>query len=69
VEGALEELPGILEARVDLKTKDVYIKYRPAQVTQEAMQHAVERVDLRLRARHWLHRWMLWLRRGSDHGA
>jgi len=69
VEGALEELPGIVEARVDLATKDVYVTYRAGQVTPAAMQRAVERVDLRLRARHWLHGWIMRLRGGAARGG
>jgi copper chaperone CopZ len=57
VVGALEELPGVVSADVNLATKDVHITYRRGTVTAEAMRRAVERVDLRLRLRHWLHRW------------
>lgn len=56
--GALEELPGVVGADVNLATKNVQITYRRGTVTVEAMQRAVERVDLRLRFRHWLHRWV-----------
>ena len=59
MEGALEELPGVVEARVDLATKEVYVTYRAGQVVPAEMQRAVERVDLRLRARHWLHTWVM----------
>ncbi|HKV45468.1 MAG TPA: heavy metal-associated domain-containing protein [bacterium] len=55
--GALEELPGVVDAQVNLATKEVRIRYRRDAVTTEAMRRAVERVDLRLRLRHWLHRW------------
>jgi len=65
VVGALEELPGVVGAQVDLATKEVRVRYRRGEVTVEAMRAATERVDLRLRARHWIHRWLTRLRRGG----
>ncbi len=56
--GALEELPGVLEVRVRLGTKDASVRFRPEQVTVEAMQRAVERVDLRHAIRHRLLGWV-----------
>ena len=56
--GALEGLPGILEAQVNLHTKDVRVRYRPGTVTRKALQDAIARVDVRLRARHRLHVWI-----------
>jgi len=43
---------------VNFHTKDVQVRYRPDQVTRKAMQEAIARVDVRLRARHWLHAWI-----------
>ncbi len=41
------------------------MKYRPEKVTRKAMQQAIARVDVRLRALHWLHRWVLRLTGGQ----
>jgi copper chaperone CopZ len=58
---ALEELPGVYRVDVDVRTKEARVRYDPARITHEALREAVDRVDLRLRVRHWLHRW---IRRG-----
>ena len=50
-------------AKVDLATKEVHVRYRRGEVTLEAMRGATDRVDLRLRARHWFHRWLTRIRR------
>ena len=44
---------------------EVHVRYRRGEVTLEAMREATDRVDLRLRARHWFHRWLTRIRRGG----
>ena len=61
MEGALEELPGVRAARVDLKHKRVRVTYQSGAIKPEAMQRAMERVDVRLQTRHRLHRLIGWL--------
>ena len=56
--GALEELPGVLEVQVRLRTRDAQVTFRPGVVTVDAMQRAVERVDLRHAMRHRLLGWV-----------
>lgn len=56
--GALEELPGVQAVQVDLGTKEVRVSYDPARVSTETLREAVERVDVRLRIRHWVHRFL-----------
>lgn len=48
----------MVDVHVNLATKDVHVKYRRDGVSPRAMRQAVERVDLRLRVRHWLHQWL-----------
>jgi hypothetical protein len=55
----------VLSAQVDLATKEVHVRYRRGEVTLEAMREATDRVDLRLRARHWFHRWLTRIRRSG----
>jgi copper chaperone CopZ len=62
VERALEELPGVLEVHADLKSKRVRMIYRPEDVSTGAMTGAINRVDLRLSTRLWVHRLVAWLR-------
>ena len=61
MEGALEGLPGVRTARVDLERKRVRVTYQSGSVTLEAMQRAMERVDVRLQTRHRLHSLIGWL--------
>lgn len=56
--GALEELPGVLEVQVRLRTRDASVTFRPDEVTVDAMQRAVERVDMRHAIRHRLLGWV-----------
>lgn len=42
VEGALKELNGVSDAKVDLSTGEVDVTYDKEQVAQEAMRDAVE---------------------------
>ncbi len=65
MERALEELPGVLAAHVDMATKNVHVMYEPRAVSEAAMAEAVARVDLRLRVRHWVHRLLSARRRGG----
>jgi len=58
VRGALEELPGVLEVQVRLRTRDAAVTFRPEVVTVDAMQRAVERVDLRHAIRHRVLGWV-----------
>jgi len=58
VERALEELPGVLAAHVDMATKDVHVTYAPGKVSPAAMAAVIARVDLRLQMRHWGH-WLV----------
>lgn len=55
----------MLVARANFRTRRVHVTYQPGQVSREAMAAAIARVDLRLRARHWIHRLALWLGRGD----
>ena len=54
---------------MNLHTKDVRVRYRPGKVTREAMHEALARVDVRLRARHWLHTWIARLTEGWQETA
>lgn len=56
MERALEELPGVRAARVDMATKDVHVTYEGGATSRGAMEGAIARVDLRLRMQHWVHR-------------
>jgi hypothetical protein len=46
---------------VDLKHKRVRVTYQSGAIKPEAMQRAMERVDVRLQTRHRLHRLIGWL--------
>ena len=54
---------------MNLHTKEVWVRYRPDKVTRKAMQEAIARVDVRLRARHWLHPWIARLAGGRQETA
>ena len=56
----------MLEAHADLHSKRVRVIYRPGDVSTGAMAGAINRVDLRLRIRHWVHRLVAWLRGGGS---
>ena len=56
----------MLEAHADLHSKRVRVIYRPGDVSTDAMAGAINRVDLRLRIRHWAHRLVAWLRGGGS---
>jgi hypothetical protein len=58
----------VLSAQVNLATKDVHVRYRPEEVAHGEMERAIARVDLRLRTRHWLHRWIARLIGGDVRG-
>ena len=53
---ALEELPGVAAVHVDEVSKTARVTYEAETVSRAEMERAIERVDIRLRLRHWLHR-------------
>ncbi len=61
---ALEELPGVVAVHVDAASKTARVTYEAETVSRAEMERAIERVDIRLRLRHWLHRLLgPWARR------
>jgi copper chaperone CopZ len=55
---ALEELPGVKAVQMDEAGKTARVTYDAGAVSVDAMTQAIARVDVRLRIRHWLHRWL-----------
>lgn len=66
MERALEELPGVVAVHVDAASKTARVTYETETVSPAEMERAIERVDIRLRLRHWFHRLLgLRARRGK----
>lgn len=55
MKASLEGVPGVMRAEVDLARREATADFEPGTVTEAQLLRAIERVDTRLRLRHWMH--------------